>query len=502
MLKSLFILFSVTALRSMTPGPVTDDVVLEGRIISAPAHPNLDDAVQVSVRSASMTQNNRTAYIQDADGSHGVKLVFQHLDPEARRMTRYAWVKLNLKGTVLSVQNGGYVVSDIPNGAIQSIEKGTAADIPLKERTVRSLTDEDLFTWVTLKGCEFVFKDGSYCNILESYAVKPADNPKLGGNGYMGTWQTLLTDGDSSPLYAVINSRVGWRRGGNGVPGGSGSLSGIYVRTDIDRYGKVYAPQIRPLEEEDFHFNEAPSAFKTLCEWNWNDNAEEVRTEEGPMTCVKRQKILPDVGEGRLWTDFEASTYRGRDCNNPAVEPDNSYTLGNRGQVLKGSLQVRTMARNWWNWGEDCGNSLVVKFSTEGLTGESIALAFTFAAGDNAAVSTRMCPVYWGVEVSTDNIHIARVDIPPITARPLPWWTKSLDGVTYWTSEEAGMGLTEHLVVLPPSLFGQKDVYVRISPVKRNAYTLAMRGSTNGCLRPNDDVWTYMEFGTIKIMYR
>ena len=318
----------------------------------------------------------------------------------------------------------------------------------------------------------------------------------------MGTWQTLLTDGDSSPLYAVINSRVGWRRGGNGVPGGSGSLSGIYVRTDIDRYGKVYAPQIRPLEEEDFHFNEAPSAFKTLCEWNWNDNAEEVRTEEGPMTCVKRQKILPDAGEGRLWTDFEASTYRGRDCNNPAVEPDNSYTLGNRGQVLKGSLQVRTMARNWWNWGEDCGNSLVVKFSTEGLTGESIALAFTFAAGDNAAVSTRMCPVYWGVEVSTDNIHIARVDIPPITARPLPWWTKSLDGVTYWTSEEAGMGLTEHLVVLPPSLFGQKDVYVRISPVKRNAYTLAMRGSTNGCLRPNDDVWTYMEFGTIKIMYR
>lgn len=503
MVGFLFILLSVvtpSALRSMPEGPVAGEVVLEGRVISAPAHPNLDDAVQVNHRSASMTQNNRTAYLQDPDGRCGVKLVFQHLDPEARKLKRYGLARISLKDAVLSVENGGYVLNEIPNGAVLSLEPGTREDIPLKERTAKTLTDEDLFTWVTLRDCEFVFKDGSYCNILESYAVKPTGKTLLGGNGYMGTWQTLLTDGDASPVYAVINSRVPWRRSGGGVPAGKGSFSGIYVRTDIDRYGKVHAPQIRPLDEEDFHFTEGESAYKVICEWNWNDNQKEIRTEEGPMNFIKRQKVLPDVGEGRLWTDFEASSYRGRDCNNPAMEPDKDYVLGHRGQVLNGSLQVRTQAANWWNWGEDCGNSLVVKFSTEGLSGDRLALAFTFAAGDNGAASTQMCPVYWGVEVSTDNIHIARVDIPDIMVRPLPWFTKSLDGVTYWTSEEAGMGLTEHLVVLPSSLFGRKEVYVRISPVRRNAYTLAMRGSVNAALRPNDTAGTRMEFGTIKII--
>lgn len=503
MLKSLFILLvSVSGLRALSPGPIGEDLVLEGRIISAPAHPNLEDALQVNHRSASMTQNGRTAYLQDADGRHGVKLVFRHLDPEARKMERYAWARINLKDAVLSIEDGGYVVREIPNDAVLSVERGSASDLPAKTRSPRTLTDEDLFTWVSIPECEFVFKDGSYCNILESYAVKPSGETTLGGNGYMGTWQTLLTNADGAPLYAVINSRVPWRRSGGGVPQGSGSLSGIYVKTDIARYGKVRAPQIRPLDEEDFHFTEGPTAFSTLCEWNWNDNRKEIRTEEGPMTCVKRQKILPDVGEGRLWTDFEASNYRGRDCNNPAMEPDEGYVLGHRGQVVHGALQVRTMASNWWDWREDCGSAIVVKFSTEGIRGQRLAFAFTFAAGDNSAANTRMCPVYWGVEVSTDNVHVARVDIPDIMARPLPWPTKSFDGVTYWTSEEAGMGLTEHLVVLPSSLFGQKEVYVRIAPVRRNAYTLGMRLSTNAFLRPNDNVLTYMEFGAVKVIYR
>lgn len=467
--------------------------LLEGIVLSSPAHPNLDDAVQSNYRSVSFTHNNRTAYLLVKNDKNelegGVKLVFQHLDPEARKLERYAHVKIDISGA--RVEDGGKVIRDIPNGAVLSVEPGSKEDIPVRIRCVRELTDDDLYTWVSIPDCEFVFKDGSYCNVLESYSSR------------MGTWQTLLTDADGAPLYALINAKVPWRRLGNGVPQGRGTLEGIYVKSDLPRYGKVYAPQIRPLEQEDFHFEwTGASAFTTLCEWNWNDNGKQIRTEEGPMDYIKREKVLPDEGQGRLYVDFEASTYRGRDLNNPKVEPDKGYVLGHRGQVLQGSLQVRTKAFNWWNWGEDCGNALVVKFSTQDISGERLVLDFSFGAGDNSAFNCRQCPVYWGVEVSTDDLAYARVDVPDITLRSIPWWDKTVDGVSYLTSFEAGWGLTEHQVVLPSSLFGQKDVWVRITPVKKNATTLAIQGSDNGCLRPNDEIWTFIEFGAISVRYR
>lgn len=465
--------------------------LLEGIVISSPAHPNLDDAVQTNYRSVSYTQNNRTAYIEVRDGDfwRGVKLVFQHLDPEARKLERYSRVKIDISDAV--VEDDGRVVKDIPNGAVVSVEPGIAADVPSRVRRACEITADDLYTWVSIPESEFVFKDGSYCDILESYA------------GMMGTWQTLMTDADGTPFYAVFNARVPWRRTGNGVPQGKGTVSGIVVKSDLVRYGKVNAPQIRVLEEEDFDFERGgQSSFSTICEWNWNDNADEFNTTEGVMHYIKRQKVLPDVGSGYVWTDFEASSYRGRDLNNPVVEPDKGYVRGHRGQVLKGSMQVRTKAMNWWDWGNDCGNAVEVQFSTEGLSGSGLWLDFTFAAGDNSSYNTRLCPVYWGIEVSTDNQTFALLDIPPITLRPLPWWEKDIDGVHYVTSMECGLGLTAHQVRLPSSLFGKKDVYVRICPIRKQAYSLALEGSDNWCLRPNQENWTYIEFGTIAIRYR
>lgn len=483
MLKTLLILIAVI--------PGLTGSILEGVVISSPAHPNLDNTVQSNYRSVSYTQNNRTAYIQvqDGDSWRGVKLVFQHLDPEARKLERYSHVKIDISNAV--VEEDGRVVKDIPNGAVISVEQGTEADIPVRIRRVNELTEDDLYTWVSVPESEFVFKDGSYCDILESYA------------GMMGTWQTLLTDSTGNPFYAIFNARVPWRRTGKGVPQGRGTVSGIMVKSHLVRYGYVNAPQIRVLEEEDFAFDWAgSSSFSTVCEWNWNDNADEFNTTEGPIHYIKRHKVLPDEGKGFLWTDFEASTYRGRDLNNPVVEPDQGYVRGHRGQILRGSMQVRTMARNWWDWGNDCGNSIVIQFSTDGISGETLLLDFNFAAGDNSAYNTRLCPVYWGVEVSTDGKAYTQLDIPPITLRPFPWWEKDIDGAHYVTSLECGLGLTAHQVVLPASLFGQNTVYVRISPTSRQAYTLAQEGSDNWSLRPNQENWTFIEFGTIAIRYR
>lgn len=483
---------------------VEESLELSGVVISIPKHENLADGVQVNFRSNSSTQNNRTAYMQSPDGKYGVKLVFQHFDPEGAKATRYSRLKLSMKGcTVRHGLKGDISIEDIPNGAVQEVTAGQASDLPVKAKTVRELTADDLHTWVTLKDCEFVFKDGAYTNILESYARPNPDNSQYKPNSYMDTWQTLLCDSNASPFYMVINSRTTWRRNGKGVPQGKGDISGILVVSDNPRYGKTDLWQIRPLEQEDIAFEwKGESSFKTLAEWNWNDNASTFATNEGHVERFRHEKMIPDVGKGELSLDFVSSTYRGPDVNNPMLEPSKEETKGSKGLVRKGAMEIRAIVSNWWNWSEDCGNAVVLKFSTKDITAEKLFLAFSFSSGKNSTKTSRYNPAFWGVEVSTDNVAFARMDIPEITLRSLPWWEKTVDGVHYKTSCEAGLGMTEHLVELPASLIGQETVYVRICPVKKNLTTLAMENSTNAALRPNLTHWSSVSFGAITIRYR
>jgi hypothetical protein len=65
----------------------------------------------------------------------------------------------------------------------------------------------------------------------------------------------------------------------------------------------------------------------------------------------------------------------------------------------------------------------------------------------------------------------------------------------------AGAGFTEHLVYLPKSLLGQKRVYVRIIPVKKNVATLGYDYGENGALPPNSTKQTVVNFGSIVVRY-
>ena len=120
---------------------IEEELLVSGVVISIPKHENLADGVQINFRSNSSTQNNRTAYMQSPDGSLGVRLVFQHFDPEGQKAARYSRLKLSLKGcTVRRGHKGDVSIEDIPNGAVMEVVAGQASDIPVKSRTVRELT--------------------------------------------------------------------------------------------------------------------------------------------------------------------------------------------------------------------------------------------------------------------------------------------------------------------------------------------------------------------------
>ena len=273
---------------------ISQDCIIEAVLVSAAEHPNTMENEQISFDYINISAGRRTGYFHSKDGSLGLMI---HFDKVAylKKIPRFATVRLNLKGARLGKVNElGYAVYDLQESAILSVEKGTKADALIQEKTVSELTDEDVFKLVRVKDLEFFFKDGSLLNVYELAVLKSKINAGCGPMGRMDGWAGLLCDGQGNPFYYLMNSGVTWRREGDGVPQGHGSLEGIIVpQTDMARYGgKVLGRyQIRPLSKSAFAFDEQP-VWRTAAEWNWNDNVAEIHTTDGDLKTISYQKVL------------------------------------------------------------------------------------------------------------------------------------------------------------------------------------------------------------------
>jgi hypothetical protein len=245
------------------------------------------------------------------------------------------------------------------------------------------------------------------------------------------------------------------------------------------------------------------SNYKSIAEWNWNDNKKEFNTKSGAEKLAANEAVLADVGKGELRVMAQGTVTRGKDMNNPHISTkgDND-PKGEVGMVTYGALRVTTQAHNWWDWENNCGKGIEVSFSTKKAKGERLAFGFTFAAGNISGDTSYGFPVFWNVEYSLDGKNWSAVEgSAPKKLRSLPWWwKKKVNGLSY-ESIMAGAGFTEHLVYLPKSLLGQKRVYVRIIPVKKNVATLGYDYGENGALRPNSTKQTVVNFGSIVVRY-
>ena len=305
-------MISFAQLRSrIDEGAVATDgnLYVEGIITGEPESLNHEKNVNSHYSYTSTAPASRTTYMQDAEGRYGFRLQFTAT--RHALIPRYSHVLLNLKGLTLSKEEGfGYTISEIAPENLVRIEAGKKEDVPIKSRRVSDLTPEDIYTFVTLEDCEFVFKGGSYMNVYETYLPASETNKGLGANSTLDSWASLLVDKDGNPFYLLMNGRCPWRRKGNGLPQGAGRISGILVHTVLERYGDCLGPyQIRPVAEEDIDFHGA-SHFQTLAEWDWMDNAAEFRTEGGPKRSVVNERIAADQGRGWIHTDVVGTVVR------------------------------------------------------------------------------------------------------------------------------------------------------------------------------------------------
>ena len=487
---------------------ITEDLFIEGYVLTEPENPNKDLHYYIHYTTVNSATNSQCVYLLGVDGKYGIRVNFT-ADDQTKPLKRYHRVCLNLRGSLLCKEAESYIVCGLTDKAIVDVKYGDQTTMPAPPvKKISELTDDDIFTYVTLPDCEFVFKDGAYINIYEQYGR--SGGPKFEGvypNNAMNSWASVVCDDTFSDIYMLMGSRVKWRRSGTGVPQGKGNLSGILVKTYLPRYGLKGRYSIRPLSQDDVDFDfSGESSYRTIAEWNWGDNLKTFRTTTGVTDEVIAQGILADIGKGELTTDLpNARIYRGKDFNNTeVVKIGTPGARGDRGAVDFGALKIQTAGKNWWNWKYDCANSVILTVSTAGLSGEGMYLAFTFSSGIQQAYNSAFYPSYWCVEYSVDGVNYTKVEGKEAVMRSLPWYStyENLKDTGCPMSSEAGMGYTEHMFRLPAELLGHEKVLLRISPARKIVSTVAYRNQENGLLTPYLNGECVVNFGTIKVGYR
>lgn len=487
---------------------IEQDLSIEGYIVSNPLDRNNELNITKNHQKLSVGRDTGTGYLEATDGSIGLRMFYT--SPKiARSFPQYARVVLSLKGVAVEKMDACRItLHGVGEHNILRITKCLESDLPRKRLSIADVKAEDVYTYVTLTDCEILFKDGAYTNVYETYMLRTEVNAVARPNNSIDCWARLVYDKDGNEIYTLVNMGCLWRRGGEGVPQGAGEMRGVLVPTVLPRYGVNTfggALALRPMGKEDFamDWSARKSNYHCLVEWNWNDNGKNFRTESGNLPTLTTERIKADIGAGTVRSMVSnAKVVRGRDTNNTVVTDGKEYgTRGERGLVRRGAMGIRTEAHNWWDWQNDCGRGVELEFSTKGVEGKNLLFAFTFSAGNIRANTSYGHPVYWGVEYSLDGVNFTRIERRDIELRTLPWWWRNnVNGVNY-ESAVTGAGFTEHLIRLPKELFNKERVVLRVVPIRKNAATLGYDCSTNGALRHNSMVQTYVNFGAFTVRY-
>lgn len=479
---------------------ITDKLYLDGLVAASPRYPrHANNEMPYNTASYEIWPNisMAVAYLESEDGKYGVKLMFPN-ERQASALLTFGKAEISLKGLTLVKEGNCYVLEGCTSDHIIYSEPGVVGDMPLKERYVSELTDDDLYTYVTIKDCEFVFKNGAFGNTIEESLTRTAAGRNQGA-GRADGWQRLIMDAQGGMIYFHVNAKMTNRRIGGGVPQGVGRLCGTLVDTYNPRFGHTSVKYgIRPHCDEDVLMEwMGQPGYKTIAAWDWNVN--------------RNPGFIPaEYGAGYMTSDLpELKINRVDDWDNPFIDlPDErADSRGLRGAVTNGAMQLEARSCDWWDFDKDCGRSLTLMCSTRKAVGTDLFIGFTVSAGNRTTDTTYGYPSFWKVQWSLDGVDFTDVSMQDINVKALwhDWFgpaVRQVDGEHYELSYEAAIGFAEHLVHLPASLLGQEKLFLKITPAKKIVASVGYMHRDNVALRPGMTEKCYVNFGEIIIGYR
>lgn len=184
---------------------INEDVAIEGIIVCDATGTNNAANTQLTQTKIDMTTTYRTVYIQSLDGKYGFALVFE--TKELNELAPFDKVKIWLKGLTLKKEDmpQRYTLTDMTLKSFISKEEGNATNLVKKERTIAELTDNDVYTFVTLKNCEFPIRKGSFTPFNEGYC--PSYNVQR-----VDRYPLLMHDNQGQSMFLMTNTDCPYRR--------------------------------------------------------------------------------------------------------------------------------------------------------------------------------------------------------------------------------------------------------------------------------------------------
>ena len=461
---------------------------MEVVVVSECQNENVALNPNLNFKTVDMTMTKRTAYVQEPDGSRGMRIVFDRQG--YNDLQRYDVITLDVNGGRLNVDKttGSITVTGLSPLAVISRRSGSEQDIPVKEKLISELTDADIFTMVTLKDMEFAFKDGAIINIKENYGQyveKYHKEYKKEINYRMDGGRAMLKDAHGNAIGMGVNTMCDWRRDGDGVPQGSGKVTGVLLDEQMRRYGSYTGRYlIRPLSKDDIKIDpkKKSSVWTMLTGWILDGQAGKSLDFETAGPSEKPQvgdRILSDMGaRSYIWTDSGAKMYTTSDWNN--------ITSARQGAVWNGAIMFDCMAHEWFEW-DNMGkaqstNSIFLEFSAKKVKpGQKMQLCFEIAAGDVNMVNSWGYPARWMVQYSLDGVEFKTLNEActgeeSFSIRPLPCWCKKVNTGKYDknfnTQYDFCLGSQGHVFNIPDDAAGHDKVLIRLAPAGVMSYAL------------------------------
>ena len=496
---------------------ISEDYTITGIVISDYRSPNMEEnpclpedmangIVNTNVSQSTMnnvmqvvdtTASRKTAYIESEDGRLGFRLVFDDMADNTlafgTRMT------ISLAGTALIRESDPvrYTISGLGKGNM--LESVPEVEVPQRVKKISELTDDDMYTYVGISGVEFPVKEGSYTDIRENHALWSSVNDltvSLTDSKryfYMDGFANLLVDDAGKAICAPINMLCTWRKPAAGIPQGAGTAYGIIVHNEIRRYGDAGKYQLRVVDEKGFANLTGQSGWNLIAGWDKGVLAASYGS--ATMTCEKPEATISAKHSYKSTTAQTKST-----CG---ISP--TYK----------SLNIVSPVCDWYGWSAgkvSSYNGLRMDFSTVGISGNEIMVAFRFYAGNPSIPSSfQAYPSHWCVEYSIDGGEYklaANADLsgnPYVHLRNIAFTKVSIGSFSTPTTTSTALGASAHAFCIPAEAFGKDNVSVRIRPYDTVMSALPSVFSAeveNSNVTAKSDISDNVSFQDIFIRYR
>lgn len=207
---------------------IQDYVLVEGYVVSNTAGGNAGANEQKTTSAIDYSISKRTVYLESLDGTRGMSILVASEDDNV--FEQYDKVQLLMHDLTANLKEEPVrcEVTGLTKSMITSRVSGTKSDIPVKEKFINELTDDDVYTYVTLRDVEIPVRKGSLVPVNDGYTA--ATN----ANRYT-EYPRLLRDINGSDIYMITNTVCTYRSDGTRLPYGSGKISGVIVHDAFPR---------------------------------------------------------------------------------------------------------------------------------------------------------------------------------------------------------------------------------------------------------------------------